>query len=159
MDDVTVAEVDDYYKVQGYSHFSLSPVPQYLDTTAGMFGYNDGPLHFKYNLNADFRLVIISRTSQSHLPCGLTGFTSGKDLFYIKNAERKWSRDGYLCTKQVGDGESKRFVSALVPSTAHHNDHTVFMLFRLLPTSLRHSPEIFWNIISGSEIKDTNEAQ
>ena len=139
------------------AYFNLKPVPRYLDTTASFWGYNDGPLKLKYNVNeTDSRLVIISRRVENYSPFGLSSFERGEEMFYIKNSRRKWSKDGYLCIKQVGEGESRTLMSGVLPAISYHNDQTIFMLFRLLPASLTAKPDLFWKKISGSKTTHRN---
>ena len=153
---ITYGEVDEDEDVdllqEGDAYYNLKPVSRYLDTHASIWGYNYGPLKLKYNVNeTDSRLVVISRTVEHYAPFGLSSFTSGEDMFYIKNARRKWSKDGFVCVQQVVHKDStKRFVSGVLPNISYQNDETVFMLFRLLPASLRERPELFHKKISGS---------
>ena len=136
---------------EGDAYYNLKPVSRYLDTHASIWGYNYGPLKLKFNVNeTDSRLVVISRTVEHYAPFGLSSFTSGEDMFYIKNARRKWSKDGFVCVQQVVHKDStKRFVSGVLPNISYQNDETVFMLFRLLPASLRERSELFHKKISG----------
>ena len=71
----------------------------------------------------------------------LTGWTLSRDVFFINCSRRKFQRDGYLCVKAAQRGRhrihSDFFHTACVPSLKEHNDVDKFMLFRLLPSSVR----------------------
>ena len=118
---------------------NIPPIFRYLETNASFCGYNNGPLHLKYSVNEkESSLEVISRRMQNSAT--IKTFIGDEEMCYIKISGRKC---GYLCIKQIGDEESQRFISAVVPSMSHHNDRTVFMLFRLLPNRLTKLPQLF----------------
>ena len=144
-DDEEEEDIEKSFHESAYHH--IKPVPKYLDTTSSFWGYSEGPLKLKYNVDEkESKLVVVNRRADCHAPYSLSSFCGGKDMFYIKNASKRWSKDGYLCIKQKENGE---FVSAILPSMFFHNDESVLMLFRLLPASMKRKPDLFWRRIGG----------
>ena len=106
-------------------------------------GRNPGPLNVRASASQeDCRFALHNRLTR-RLSFGtafdLTGWTSGKDAFYI-NCSRRWFRkNGYVCVRQNRPGS---FITACVSSRKDHNNTDTFMLFRLLPKSLDQDPAI-----------------
>lgn len=127
------------------SVFDLPPVGRYLAAPLSTFGKNPGPLFLRSSVSqTQCRFVIhhrLSHQSKKGLVADLATWTLSRDVFFINCSRRKFKRDGYLCVKAAKGGRrgigSDVHYMACVPSLKEHNDRDTFMLFRLLPSSVR----------------------
>ena len=108
---------------------ALAPLPHYLNGTASLFGYNDGPLEVKLNVTEEnARFVLHSRVLDDYAPVDVSSWTQGEG-FYINCSRRRFKWDGYISVKET---KPQEFVTAIVPSENSHNDIDTWQLFRLI---------------------------
>ena len=123
----------------------VDPIPRYLHTPVNIIGGNFGPLHMKnYMLECQSRLTLHSRLLKHYNPVDITPWVSGRDTFFINCARRRVKRDGYICVKLVTGqrGGRPELRTGCVPTKTRHNERNTWMLFRLLPISLRDKPVV-----------------
>ena len=107
---------------------ALAPLPHYLNGTASLFGYNDGPLEVKLNVTEEnARFVLHSRVLDGYAPVDVSSWTQGEG-FYINCSRRRFKWDGYISVKET---KPQEYVTAIVPSEKRHNDIDTWLLFRL----------------------------
>ena len=113
---------------------ALAPLPHYLNGTASLFGYNDGPLEVKLNVTEEnARFVLHSRVLDDYAPVDVSSWTQGEG-FYINCSRRRFKWDGYISVKKTKAPDYKtkyKYVTAIVPSEKRHNDNDTWLLFRL----------------------------
>ena len=116
----------------------LAPLPHYLNGTASMFGYNEGPLKVKLNVSAaNARFVLHSRVSDDYAPVDLNSWEHG-EAFYINCSRRRFKWEGYVSVKKT---KALEYITAIVPSEHNHNDFDTWLLFRLIPVKNRHQED------------------
>ena len=120
---------------------AVRPVPRYLNAEASVRGKNSGPLHMVDRVDESCaRLVLQSRikSSQSKTVVDPNPWVSGREVYFIQCARRRFRKEGYFCVKFKPNRQSgPPHKTRIVPSTDVHNEHDKFMLFRLLPLSLK----------------------
>jgi hypothetical protein len=115
-------------------------IPRYLDADVSLFGTNSGPLHLVYHVSERSRLLLYGRIANEKGPISPSTWTQGNDMFFINCARRRMKRDGYIAMRRHRRNGEIEWVSACFPTRSSHNDRRRFMLFRLLPASLRDDP-------------------
>ena len=113
---------------------SLAPLPLYLNGTASLFGYNDGPLEMKPNVTEEnARFVLHNRVHSSYEPVDFKSWMLG-DEYFISCSRRRFKLDGYLSVKRT---KLLDYTTAIVPSQECHNGVDTWLLFRLMPVEYR----------------------
>lgn len=117
---------------------SLEPVARYINAPLSVLGRNSGPLFVQESVSKhDSRFVLHHRIvgKKGSTPVSLTSWTSGRDTFYINCVSRKLRTDGYFAVKnrQRRRDASGNYITACVRNIRHHDNHSTFLLFRLLP--------------------------
>ena len=123
----------------------MDPIPRYLHAPVGVLGNNFGPLHLKNHvLESQSRLTLHNRLLKHYTPVDIAPWVDGRDVFFINCARRRAKRDGYICVKLVTSrgGGRPELTTACVPAKRFHNERDTWMLFRLLPVSLRDKPAV-----------------
>ena len=123
----------------------IDPIPRYLHAPVGILGNNFGPLHLKnHMLQSQSRLALHNRLLKHNNPVDITPWVDGRDAFFINCARRMAKRDGYICVKLVTTrrGGRPELRTGCVPTKRSHNERDTWMLFRLLPVSLRDKPAV-----------------
>ena len=121
----------------------MAPIPRYLHVPVGLFGQNAGPLHLKnHALDSQSRLTLQSRLVKKYTPLDIGPWVNGSDVFFINCSRRAARLDGYICVKLVTRGRTPELITACVSSKNKHNERNTWMLFRLLPLSLRDTPSV-----------------
>ena len=123
----------------------MDPIPRYLHTPVNVLGTNFGPLHLKHHvLESQSRLTLHSRLFKPYNPVHITPWVDGREAFFINCARRRAKRDGYICVKLVAGqrGGRPELRTGCVPTKRKHNERNTWMLFRLLPISLRDKPVV-----------------
>ena len=123
---------------------AVSPMPKYLKANASITGSNHGPITMEMKIDETCaRLVLESRiiSKKHHVVMDTSSWVNGREVYFIRCARRHFKKEGYLCMtfKPRQDGVSPYRLN-IVPSTEKH-DVNHFMLFRLLPLSLKQQPE------------------
>ena len=119
---------------------AVQPVPRYLNAGTNIRGKNSGPLHMLDSVKeCCARLVLQSRIKSRHSKTveDVDPWLSGREVYFIRCTRRLFKK-GYLCVnfkafRQNGPLHKTR----IVPSTDSHDNENKFMLFRLLPYSLK----------------------
>lgn len=123
---------------------AVCPMPWYLNARTSMMGKNKGPLQLSDHVEeGNVRLVLQSRvqSKSSRTVMDPTPWVTGREVYFIRCARRQFHRDGYLCVKfQPGREGRPTYKLCIVSSTDDHNTDK-FMLFRLLPMSLKNQLE------------------
>ncbi len=115
---------------------NLAPLPLYLNGTASLFGYNDGPLEMKPNVTEEnARFVLHNRVHSRYEPVDFNSWMLG-DEYFISCSRRRFKWDGYLSVKKT---ESLDYITAILPSQEYHNGFDTWLLFRLMPVEYRKS--------------------
>ena len=132
-----------YRRSSGFQHYDsceVQPIASYLSASLNIFGKNDGPLVMKDSAEEEeCRFVLhhrLSRQKSRATAFDLATWTSSRDIFYINCSRRSFKRDGYLVVKW--DKKSDSFITACVSSIKDHSKSNTYMLFRLLPESVRN---------------------
>ena len=123
----------------------MNPIPRYLHAPVGVLGNNFGPLHLKnHMLESQSRLTLDNRLLKHYTPVDIAPWVDGRDVFFINCARRRAKRDGYICVKSVTSrrGGRPELRTGCVPTKRSHNERNTWMLFRLLPVSLRDKPVV-----------------
>ena len=124
-------------------HTAMEPIARYLHTPVNLLGQNSGPLHLKNHVLAtESRLTLHSRLLKDYNPVDIAPWVDGRDVFFINCARRKAKLDGYICVKLVTRGGRPELRTSCVTSKRSHNERNIWMLFRLLPISLRDKPTV-----------------
>ena len=130
---------------------AVSPMPKYLNADASVRGKNPGPIQVEMKVEESCaRLVLQSRilTKKHQMVMDTTSWVNGREVYFIRCARRRFKKEGYLCMKfKPGQDHVPPYRMKIVPSTDAHNDENKFMLFRLLPVSLKQQmlPQIEMN--------------
>ena len=130
---------------------AVRPIPKYLNADASVRGKNPGPIQVEMKVKESCaRLVLQSRvhTKKHQMVMDTTSWVNGRDVYFIRCARRRFKKEGYLCMKfKPGQDRVPPYRMKIVPSTDAHNDENKFMLFRLLPISLKQQmmPQIEMN--------------
>ena len=112
----------------------LAPLPLYLNGTASLFGYNDGPLEMKTNvIEENARFVLHNRVHSSYEPVDFNSWMQG-DEYFISCSRRRFKLDGYLSVKKT---KVLDYITAIVPFQEYHNGVDTWLLFRLMPVEYR----------------------
>ena len=123
-------------------------MPRYLNTEVNTMGKNPGPLRLSMHVDeSSARLVLQSRVkSRKHRTVvDNSPWVSGREVYSIRCARRRLKREGYLCVKFRPGRENKpAYCTCIVPSVYGHSEENKFLLFRLLPASIKQQllPEI-----------------
>lgn len=140
--------------------FHLNPVGRYLAAPINSFGKNNGPLLMKDTVDqSKCRFCLHSRLThhrQYRTAVNIQDWTRSKDVFFINCARRKFKIDGYLCVNQRKAGGS--CVTACVSSPKKHNNSDTYMLFRLLPASVRSTGLFDKKEENGEKLSSANVA-
>ena len=122
------------------SQRAVEAIPRYLDAEVSIFGTNPGPLQLVYHVSERSRLLLYGRIANEKGPISPSTWMQGNDMFFINCARRRMKRDGYIAMRRHRRNGEIEWVSACFPTRSSHNDRRRFMLFRLLPASLRDDP-------------------
>ena len=113
----------------------LAPLPQYLDGSVSLLGYNEGPLEVKPNVaEENARFVIYNGVFDVFAPVAVKEWELGEQ-FFINCSRRRFRIDGYVAvsaTKTTGE-----YATSIIPSQQSHNGVDTWMLFRLMPVEYR----------------------
>ena len=113
---------------------TLAPLPLYLNGTASIFGYNDGPLEMKPNVTEEnARFVLHNRVHSKYEPVDFNSWMLG-EKYFISCSRRRFKLDGYLSVKKT---KTLDYNTAIVPSQEYHNGFDTWLLFRLMPVEYR----------------------
>ena len=129
-------------------HHAIRPMPRYLNAEVNTMGKNPGPLRLSMHVDeSSARLVLQSRVkSRKHRTVvDNSPWVSGREVYSIRCARRRLKREGYLCVKFRPGRENKpAYCTCIVPSVYGHSEENKFLLFRLLPASIKQQllPEI-----------------
>ena len=135
------------------NYINLQPTSRYLDSIINICGENPGPLQLRYGVNEiHSRMHLISRTVEHFAPFGISSWIDGEEIFYIQCARRRLKKNGYICVKQIDFEGTKKYITACISNLREHNDKSIFMLFRLLPASIRETPAYFWSEVSSASM-------
>ena len=130
--------------LNAHLQMAVSPMPRYLKANASMTGNNHGPLTMEMKIDETrARFILQSRIiSKKHdKVMDTSSWVTGREVYFIRCARRRFKKDGFLCMKyKPSEGSSPPYRLKIVPSTEKH-DENHFMLFRLLPVSLKQQPE------------------
>ena len=122
---------------------AVSTVPRYLKANASVTGKNHGPLTMEMKLDETCaRLVLQSRiiSKQHHMVMDTSSWVTGREVYFIRCARRRFKKEGFLCMKYKPSQEGlPPYKLKIVPST-EKCDENHFILFRLLPLSLKQQP-------------------
>ena len=130
---------------------AVRPMPKYLNADASVRGKNPGPIQVEMKVEESCaRLVLQSRvlTKKHQMVMDTTSWVNGREVYFIRCARRRFKKEGYLCMKfKPGQDRVPPYRMKIVPSTDAHNEDNKFMLFRLLPVSLKQQmvPQIEMN--------------
>ena len=121
----------------------IEAIPRYLNAKVSVIGTNPGPLRLQYHVSGRSRLLLFGRVAKDEGPISSETWTQGRDMFFINCARRKMKRDGYIAMKRRHvRNATDDWITCCVPHHLHHNESSVFMLFRLLPASYRDRPSL-----------------
>ena len=95
---------------------------------------------------------LISRIVEHFSPFGISSWINGEEIFYIQCARRRLKKNGYICVKQIDFEGTKKYITACISNLRKHNEKCIFMLFRLLPASIRENPAYFWSEASHASV-------
>ena len=122
-------------------HQTIRPMPRYLNAEVSTMGRNPGPLQLSMHVDeSSARLVLQSRVkSRKHRTVvDNSPWVSGREVYSIRCARRRLKREGYLCMKfKPGRENRPAYCTSIVPSVNGQKEENTFMLFRLLPVSIR----------------------
>ena len=139
---------------------AIRPMPRYLKADANVTGKNTGPITMDMKVDETCaRLVLQSRIlSKKHqVVMDMTSWVTGRDAYFIRCARRRFKKEGFLCVKfKPSQDRVPPYRLKIVQSTDNHNDENKFMLFRLLPATLKQqikpeAEEVSDDSQSGSE--------
>lgn len=123
------------------THLKLAttPMPRYLKASTDVKGRNNGPITVDMKVDETCaRLVLQSRVASKKQVMDTTSWVTGREVYFIRCARRRFKKEGFLCMKfKPSQDKVPVYRLKIVPSTEQHNDENRFMIFRLLPTSLR----------------------
>ena len=131
--------------LNAHLQMAVSPMPKYLKASASITGNNHGPITMEMKIEETCaRLALQSRIASKkrhHMVVDTSSWVNGREIYFIRCARRHFKKEGFLCMKYKPkqDGVSPYRLN-IVPSTEKH-DENHFMLFRLLPLSLKQQPE------------------
>ena len=131
---------------------AISPMPRYLNAKASIFGKNYGPMTMEMKVDeTSARLVLQSRiiSKKHHMVVDTSSWVTGREVYFIRCARRRFKKEGFLCMKYKPGREGLPYRLKIIPST-DKQDESHFMLFRLLPLSLKQQPELYTD--SGSDV-------
>ena len=113
----------------------LAPLPQYLDGSVSLLGYNDGPLEVKPNVaEENARFVIYSRVFDVYAPVDIKEWELGEQ-FFINCSRRRFRMDGYVAVSAIKTTDE--YTTLITPFQQNHNGIDTWMLFRLMPEEYR----------------------
>lgn len=133
------------------SQKAVEAIPRYLDAEVNVFGSNQGPLRLVYHVSERSRLLLFGRIANEKGPISPGTWTQGRDMFFINCARRTMKRDGYIGMRRRRRNREEEWLSSCWPRQGHHNDRSRFLLFRLLPASLRDDPSLLPNAEADSK--------
>ena len=123
---------------------AVSPMPKYLKANTSITGSNHGPITMEMKVDETCaRLVLQSRiiSKKHHIIMDTSSWVTGREVYFIRCARRQFKKEGFLCMKyKPGQDGLPPYRLKIVSSTEKH-DENHFMLFRLLPLSLKLQPE------------------
>ena len=95
-------------------------------------------------LESQSRLTLHNRLLKHYNPVDIAPWMDGRKVFFINCARRRARRDGYICVRLVTSRRRGRpeLKTGCVPTKRSHNERDTWMLFRLLPVSLRDKPAV-----------------
>ena len=130
--------------LNAYLHMAISPMPRYLKANTSIAGHNHAPLTLEMKIDETCaRLVLQSRiiSKKHHMVMDTSSWLTGREIYFIRCARRRFKKEGFLCMKFKPNPEGlPPYRLKIVPSTDKHGENH-FMLFRLLPLSLKQQPE------------------
>ena len=134
---------------------AVCPMPKYLNADASVRGKSPGPIYMEMKVKElCAKLVLQSRvlTKKHQVVMDTTSWVNGRDVYFIRCARRRFKKEGYLCMKfKPGQDHVPPYRIKIVPSTNAHNEDNKFMLFRLLPVSLKQQ------MVPQIEMKDSSD--
>ena len=120
---------------------AVRSMPKYLNADTSVRGKNPGPIYMEMKVEESCaKLVLQSRvlTKKHQMVMDTTSWVNGRDVYFIRCARRRFKKEGYLCMKfKPGQDRAPPYRIKIVPSTDAHNEDNKFMLFRLLPVSVK----------------------
>ena len=115
----------------------IQAIPRYLNASVSVFGTNPGPLQLRYHVSCRSQLLLFGRVSNENGPVSPQRWLQGHDMFFINCARRRCKKDGYIAMRQRHRHGQAEWITSCLPRREDHNDFSIFMLFRLLPASVR----------------------
>ena len=79
-----------------------------------------------------------------------SSWVTGREVYFIRCARCRFKKEGFLCMKYKPSQEGLPPYRLKIASSHEKHDKNHFMLFRLLPLSLKHQHESY-NIINTDE--------
>ena len=144
-------------------HQVIRPMPRYLNAEVSTMGRNPGPLRLSMHVDeSSARLVLQNRVkSRKHRAVvDNNPWVSGREVYSIRCARRRLKREGYLCVKFKPGRENKpAYSTCIVPSISGHSEENKFMLFRLLPVSIRQQLQPTENGDIGSDEEEQRKGR
>ena len=109
----------------------VTPLALYLNGTASILGYNEGPLEVKPNVHEEnARFVLHNRVFDGqYKPVDFNSWMLGEE-FFVNCSRRRFRWDGYVAVKKT---KLLDFIVGIVPSQKHHNGVDTWLLFHLVP--------------------------
>ena len=133
---------------------AVSPMPRYLKANTSITGRNHGPLTMEMKIDETCaRLVLQSRiiSKKHNMVMDTSSWVTGREVYFIRCARRRFKKEGFLCMKYKPSQEGLPPYRLKIASSHEKHDENHFMLFRLLPLSLKHQHESY-------NITDTDES-
>ena len=115
----------------------MQAIPRYLNASVSVFGTNPGPLQLRYYVSSSSQLLLFGRVADEKGPVSPQRWLQGRDMFFINCARRKFKKDGYIAMRRRQRCGQVEWITSCLPQRGDHNGFSIFMLFRLLPASVR----------------------
>ena len=116
----------------------IQAIPRYLNASVSVFGTNPGPLQLRNYVSSSSQLLLFGRVSNEKGPVSPQRWLQGRDMFFINCARRRFKKDGYIAMRKRQRCGRVEWITSCVPRREDHNEFSIFMLFHLLPASVRN---------------------
>jgi hypothetical protein len=130
--------------LNAYLHMAISPMPRYLKANTSIAGHNHAPLTLEMKIDETCaRLVLQSRiiSKKHHMVMDTSSWLTGREIYFIRCARRRFKKEGFLCMKYKPSQNGLPPYRLKIASSTDKHDENHFMLFRLLPISLKQQAE------------------
>ena len=131
--------------LNAHLQMAVSPMPRYLKANTTITGNNHGPITMEMKVDETCaRLVLQGRiaSNKHHMIMDTSLWVAGREVYFIRCARRRFKKEGFLCMKYKPSLEGLPYRLKIVSST-EKDDENHFMLFRLLPLSLKQQSELY----------------